>query len=408
MSDFSAYRDWAVARDSGPGWWRQAGEVQGSFEELRLLERRLVAQYYRLSFVSTCDAFESMLGSVDQRARLIDRSFTSSTFGWLTKTLRRFLPTVLAWQLGSSRTDSLGTWNATAACAGSGPGFAHVTDLLPIFFPPKDHLHLSPLGSALQACLASHAVLDAPLPHAARDTRHGAVAPLPPRLVGVTEARILCGTGSGKGSRCDDVSQDEPAFCLSAREGGLRPAAQTTGWSTIRNGGMGASKAYLFANSAGAQLHLRTSQPAAAFLIEVYRHHERSLGALQIELPGLGAPQAIEPCCPHPGCLGLPIGRGAYHLFRVPPAGFLPKATRELNVTVLSPSLLRRQSPDRCAREGTEASIAGVIGLFPSMIEATRLLAQAGPGHRNRRGLHPAPLNVAPHSHSRIGGLDPT
>ncbi|KOO28467.1 hypothetical protein Ctob_002337 [Chrysochromulina tobinii] len=75
MSDFSYHRDWVVARDRGPWGWRMGDEAQGYFEQLRAVEHRLVSTHYGLPFASTCAAFHSMLGAVDQSDRLVDTSF---------------------------------------------------------------------------------------------------------------------------------------------------------------------------------------------------------------------------------------------------------------------------------------------------------------------------------------------
>ena len=417
MSDFSAYRDWALARDRGPWGFRAAGEDQGYFEAQRRLERRLVREHYGLSFISTCDAFETMLGRVDQSDRLNDDSYEDSARGWLTRMGRRYLPYSLARMLGGARTDSLGTWNASSACASSGPAFSRVTDLLPIFYPPNDHLHLSRSGAALQGCLVSHAVLDASVPpegrsasmatgvlsRARRGVAAGSVAAggvaagLPPLLLSAGEAALLCGTGGGKGGRCtEDDSSGEPSFCLTAREGALEPANQSSGWQAVRKGGVGGSKAFLFAMTPGAQLRVLTPQPATAFLIEVYRHHERALAALHVEIPGSSAPpRQIEPCCPHPGCPGLPIGRGKYELFRVPAVGFLPHPTRELHISVLAHR--GAGSTGGCAREGWEASVAGVIGLVRGG-ESSRVPPAGGGARRPRReaGLSQLSLPIEP------------
>ena len=238
------------------------------------------------------------------------------------------------------------------------------------FTPPHPPISApSPRHPTLQGCLVSHAVLDAPLLRGRwrRGTEGGGTRghqlALPPIMLRARDAALLCGTGGGKGGHCSDASYaEEPSFCLTAREGNLHLGNESMGWMAMHKGGAGGSKAFFFTKSPGAQLRLVTAQPAAAFLVEVYRHHERPLGALRFEVPGSGAPpQDVEPCCPHPGCKGLPVGRGAYELFRVPAAGFLRQPMRELTISVLAQR--SASLPGGCAHVGWEASIAGLIGL---------------------------------------------
>ena len=248
MSDFSYHRDWVVARDRGPWGWRMGDEAQGYFEQLRAVEHRLVSTHYGLPFASTCAAFHSMLGAVDQSDRLVDTSFEPTVHGWLTRMGRRYLPESLARSLDPTRrTDVLGTWGigdpsqldtagpwagagGTPRCT-DGAQLAHVTDLQRPFFPERDHLHLGPNGSALQACLLTHALLVAPLATGTSEEAAAAPAaaapglstqgrtlpePLPEPLLGPAEASLFCGTGAGRGAFCTETSSDEPVFCLSA------------------------------------------------------------------------------------------------------------------------------------------------------------------------------------------------
>jgi len=444
MSDFSYHRDWVVARDRGPWGWRMGDEAQGYFEQLRAVEHRLVSTHYGLPFASTCAAFHSMLGAVDQSDRLVDTSFEPTVHGWLTRMGRRYLPESLARSLDPTRrTDVLGTWGigdpsqlatsqlatsqlATArpwAGAGGVPScqdgaqLAHVTDLQRPFFPQGDHLHLGPKGSALQACLLTHTLLDAPLTtyeaaaaaqaaaDPARSTQGRTLPepspePLPEPLLGPAEANLFCGTGAGRGGFCTDTSSDEPTFCLSAvpsaaealsggdgegaGEGaGKGPGAvgklpswvrRADGWSWARHGGANGSKAFMHTTTPGARMHVRTPRPARAFLLQVYQHHERPLGRLRVEVPGMrelgrhavgavaggavAGVQLLDPCCAHPGCPGKPIGKGGYTMMRVPASGFLPRPTTDLTLTGLAP-----EGPSECARLGAELSMAGMVGL---------------------------------------------
>ena len=166
MADFSAYRDWALMRDRGPRGLRSETEGQGYMEEVRRIEERLL-KAYGISFVSTCTAFRTMLGSVDQscQARLLDGSWGDSWQNWRVRMARRWLPQDVAYGVDPPRTDSLGTWNTSALLAPKTwttqggmagmhhtsiinntvhhhhrvhhtPSFSHVTDLAPRFFLP--------------------------------------------------------------------------------------------------------------------------------------------------------------------------------------------------------------------------------------------------------------------------------
>jgi len=393
MSDFSAHRDWAVARDRGAWGWRMADEAQGYFEELRSIEQRMVREHYGLSFASTCAAFHTMLGGVDQSDRLVDTSFEPTVRGWLTRMARRYLPYGLARGLDTPRTDELGTWPSASTCD-DGARLSHVTDLQSRFFPAGDHLHLSPNGSALQACLTAHALLDAPQsrehvhsPHVGSRLERraqravavarppavaaAAVAVLPPPLLGRREAAVFCGTGGGRGGYCTDESSDEPAFCLSAKGDDSLPravppwVAGIDRWAWIRSGGADHTKAFMHTGSEGAFLRISTLQPARAFFLQIYQHHERGLGLLSVSTAGMtDPPQLIDPCCAHPGCPGKPIGKGGYAMVRVPATGFLPLHTKEINITVIARGR-RGEASRRCAQKGSDASVAGVVGLVP-------------------------------------------
>ena len=141
------------------------------------------------------------------------------------------------------------------------------------------------------------------------------------------------------------------------------------GWSWVRRGGADGSKAFMHTTTPGARMHVRTPRPARAFLLQVYQHHERPLGRLRVELPGMREPgrhaggavagaQLLDSCCEHPGCPGKPIGKGGYTMMRVPASGFLPRPTTDLTLTGLAP-----EGPSACARAGAELSIAGMVGL---------------------------------------------
>ena len=385
MADFSAYRDWALMRDRGPRGLRSETEGQGYMEEVRRIEERLL-KAYGISFVSTCTAFRTMLGSVDQssQARLLDGSWGDSWQNWRVRMARRWLPQDVAYGVDPPRTDSLGTWNTSALLCpprrglhkgGDGrhaphqhhqqsqsthhhrvhhtPSFSHVTDLAPRFFLPADHLHFGPLGSALQACLVSHLVLDSPVAHRRQrsSTSH---------VLTRHEARMLCGTGGGQGKHCHDSSKDEPIFCSNVKEGGLVPAPDSHGWTAIHNAGAGASKSWLHSRTVGATLNVKMAQPASAFMLEVYRHHDLGLGRIQVWLPDMATPVTIDSCCPHPGCSGVPVGKGRYMSTRVPHSGYLSRPTTNITIKVIGRSPYEKSS---CARKGSDVSLAAVVGL---------------------------------------------
>ena len=188
---------------------------------------------------------------------------------------------------------------------------------------------------------------------------HAAVRSLPGPVLTPAEAKLLCGTGPGQGKHCQDDSNDEPAFCASAGAGTLEPAPASRGWTLVKNAGAGGRKSWLEATAAGATLHVVTPQPARAFFVEVYQHHELGLGRLHVSLPGLTA--SIDACCASPGCPGVPVGKGRYTTRRIPASGFLAQPTRNVTIRVVGRESHERSS---CAVEGSKVNIASVIGLL--------------------------------------------
>ena len=157
------------------------------------------------------------------------------------------------------------------------------------------------------------------------------------------------------------------------------------------------------ASSVGARLQVRLPEAVRAVHVEVYTHHERPLGVLRIALGGpreparaeirprsgrdptelalgarepsrreaaaAGAVRVFDACCAHPGCAGVPAGRGTYASVRVPPSGFLAHRTRALSISTIgrrrSGTGARGGGGSPCAREGANVSIAGIVGLQP-------------------------------------------
>jgi hypothetical protein len=347
LHDFSFHRSW---RRHALFQKYFKAESPGYFEALRPLEERL-ADHYRLPFVSTCAAFHTMLGGVDQSDRV-----TLASEGALAKLLRRLLPQWMVAALETRRHDALGAWDAAAARCTDAPGggLRSVTDVQPPFYATGDPTHFSPTGSALQACLATHALLTAPLP----------LPPVPPawlpdaRALDAKAQKTMCGA-AGEGQHCLEDDTDVPTFCQTTREGQLRAANGSSGWEE-RTGGRGGNKRWLAAARVGATLRLEASQPATAFKLEVYRHHTLGLGRVAVRVAGLAEPTLIDGCCPAPGCPGIPLGQGTYATVRVPAEGHLPAPASALEVVTVA-----RRPGERtyCTKEGAAFSITGLVGI---------------------------------------------
>lgn len=127
-----------------------------------------------------------------------------------------------------------------------------------------DPCHLAPNGSALQACLLTHALLAAPLPADQLPSRcqSGRVVP-PSSALNATDWPKMCGT-HGEGQRCLEDADEAPLFCLrvardhvSARtlpaHKALHARAElgSHGWREVRHAGAGDSKAWLQAEGVG-------------------------------------------------------------------------------------------------------------------------------------------------------------
>mmetsp|Transcript_149329 Transcript_149329/g.478405 ORF Transcript_149329/g.478405 Transcript_149329/m.478405 type:complete len:422 (-) Transcript_149329:125-1390(-) len=206
-----------------------------------------------------------------------------------------------------------------------------LSGLQEMFFGAADPVHQSALGSSMQGCLASQALLKG------EPSKKGN-ATLPARLWEENEAR-------------------QAEFCPPA--GLLKSASAGSGW-TLAQGGRGGKKEWIGSNEVGAFIDLQMHEPAGHFFVLAYVHHALPMGRVEVQVVGHSS-TVIDACCPSTGCgHGVPQGQGTYRAFRVPASGNLPMQVHTVRITNIARF---PNGNSNCSRGGAKFDIAELDGV---------------------------------------------
>ena len=104
-----------------------------------------------------------------------------------------------------------------------------------------------------------------------------------------------------------------------------------------------------------------TPKACTSILLEVYMHHDMPLGTISVTIDGVLA-GTVDPCCPAPGCPGVPVGQGIYNSTRVPSSGHLKNRVHHV---VLTNAPRPDGQESACAKRGAEISLLAFVGMQP-------------------------------------------
>ena len=223
---------------------------------------------------------------------------------------------------------------------------ADAVDVMNVLIP--DAVHQSLVGSMLQACLLARLTSNAVPPAVYDDNATSMVDD------GHVE-RFVQNVWS-------------PNSTLASKVQRLVPSA-LVGWRLMRGGRGGTKQWYAPFNGVGSTITIRT-MPCRFLYVSVYTHHDLPLALVRATVrsakTGMIHTQLIDPCCAHPHCDGVGLGRGMYKDVRVPPLGqqFDCDCTSSNMSFELSLTIVRRRTPGVCAKNGTQFSLISIVGMI--------------------------------------------
>lgn len=203
--------------------------------------------------------------------------------------------------------------------------------LFKVMFDKEDDFHYVESAEVMEGCLVADMIASA------------AASKLYARLADPEE--LPAPIGLLEDSKC--------VFMNSTMDKRFWPNITGESWE-FKTGGKGGNKRWLQPKHDNALLSF-IAPPSTSISLEVYKHHERPMGAVEVSVDGRVVAQ-VDACCPVP-CVGIP-GQGFYYTQEV--AAGLSLAEHLVEIRSV------KKSDTSCLKLGNEFSLVGIIGYVQS------------------------------------------